>query len=63
MAKKKRKSQPVNMKNKNSNTIIIEGMDILKHSSAGYNPTPFKTGKYMTEKDRPRDKSYKKDYR
>ena len=60
MSKKHRKPQKVNMKNKDNNTITIDGMYLLRHRSEGFNPTPFKTGKYLSEKDRPRDKSYKK---
>ena len=60
MSKKHKKPQKVNMKSKDDNKIIIAGMYLLSHRSEGFNPTPFKTGKYLSEKDRPRDKSYKK---
>lgn len=60
MSKKHKKPQKVNMKNKDNNTITIDGMYLLRHRSEGFNPTPFKTGKHLSEKDRPRDKSYKK---
>ena len=60
MSKKHKKPQKVNMKKKNDNTIIIDGMNLLRHRKEGFNPTPFKTGQYLSEKDRPRDKSYKK---
>lgn len=39
----------------------IKGIDLIKKSAPKAN-IPFKTGKYITEKDRPRDKSYKKYY-
>ena len=60
MSKKHKKPQKVNMKSKDDNKIIIDGMYLLRHRSEGFNPTPFKTGKHLSEKDRPRDKSYKK---
>ena len=48
------------MAKKKKETIgIIKGKDLLK-KSAPKADIPFKTGKHITEKDRPRDKSYKK---
>ena len=38
----------------------IKGIDLIKKSAPKANIS-FRTGKYMTEKDRPRDKSYKKE--
>lgn len=40
----------------------IKRIDLIKKSAPKAN-IPFKTRKYITEKDRPRDKSYKKLYR
>ena len=37
----------------------IKGIDLIKKSAPKANIS-FRTGKYITEKDRPRDKSYKK---
>ena len=37
----------------------IKGIDLIKKSAPKANIS-FHIGKYMTEKDRPRDKSYKK---
>ena len=37
----------------------IKGIDLIKKSAPKANYT-FKVGKYITWKDRPRDKSYKK---
>lgn len=37
----------------------IKGIDLIKKSAPKANIS-FKTGKYMTQKDRPRDKSYKR---
>ena len=37
----------------------IKGIDLIKKSAPRANIS-FRTGKYMTQKDRPRDKSYKK---
>lgn len=57
MAKKRKKAQPVTMKHKNKYHVgTINGMDLLKHRSEGYKPLPCRTGKHMTEKDRPRKK-------
>lgn len=39
----------------------IKGIDLLI-KSAPKAEIPFRTGKYMSQKDRPRDKSYKRDY-
>lgn len=48
------------MKGKKQTIGTIKGIDIVRHRSVGYQPAPFRTGRHMTEKDRPRDKSYKK---
>ena len=57
MSKKHKKAKPVAMKKKNDNHVgTIDGMELLKHRSEGYQPLPCKTGKHMTEKDRPRKK-------
>ena len=40
----------------------IKGIDLIK-KSAPKADIPFKTSKYMTAKDRPRDKSYKRLYK
>ena len=37
----------------------IKGIDLIKKSTPKANIS-FRIGKYITEKDRPRDKSYKK---
>ena len=37
----------------------IKGIDLIKKSAPRANIS-FQTGKYMTQKDRPRDKSYKR---
>ena len=37
----------------------IKGIDLIKKSAPKANIS-FRTGKYMTQKDRPRDKSYKR---
>ena len=59
MSKKHKKPEKVNMKKSNDNYIgTISGLELIKHSSTGFHPN--RTIKYMTEKDRPRDKSYKK---
>ena len=39
----------------------IKGIDLIKKSAPKAN-IPFRRGKYMTPKDRPRDKSYKRKY-
>lgn len=53
---KKNKMYNVN-NNKKDETLcgVISGHDIAK-SRKGYSVVSFKTGKYMTEKDRPRKK-------
>lgn len=38
---------------------MIKGIDLIKKSAPKANIS-FRIGKYITEKDRPRDKSYKK---
>ena len=50
MAKKKKKKEKIG---------TIKGIDVLK-KSAPMQGIPFKTGKHITEKDRPRDKNWKK---
>ena len=48
------------MKKRKKETIgVIKGVDLIK-KSAPRAEISFKSGKYMTAKDRPRDKSYKK---
>ena len=39
----------------------IKGIDLVKKSAPRANIS-FRTGKYMTTKDRPRDKSYKREF-
>ena len=39
----------------------IKGIDVIRQTKP-VQDIPFRTGKYLTEKDRPRDKSYKRDY-
>ena len=40
---------------------VIKGIDLVKKSAPKAN-IPFRAGKYMTQKDRPRDKSYKREW-
>ena len=40
----------------------ISGLEMIKKSRPPQDIS-FRTGRYMTQKDRPRDKSYKRDYR
>ncbi len=48
------------MSKKKKETIgVIKGIDLIK-KSAPVQDIPFKTGKHITKKDRPRDKSWKK---
>lgn len=48
------------MKGKREVIGVIKGIDLIK-KSAPKADISFRTGKYMTAKDRPRDKSYKKE--
>ena len=48
-------------KKKKEKIGTIKGIDLIKKSSPSYTPS-FRTGKYLTKKDRPRDKSYKRNY-
>lgn len=56
--KRKLKSQPVQMKQKEKPMLI--DMNELQLKAGHQVHARFKTGKYITEKDRPRDKSYKR---
>jgi len=38
---------------------VIKGVDVLK-KTRGIQNIPFKTGKHMSEKDRPRDNNWRK---
>ena len=38
---------------------VIKGIDLVRNSAPKAD-IPFRTGKHLTQKDRPRDKSYKK---
>lgn len=58
MSKKRKKSIPVQMKQEEQPLII--DMKELVSKRSGVPKLFFRTGKYKTEKDRPRDKSYKK---
>lgn len=49
MGRKKKK------KSKQKQTKIIKGMEIVKKTRVPYDPS-FKSGRHMTEKDRPRKK-------
>lgn len=40
----------------------IKGIDVIKHSG-GFKPPAFRSGKHMTEKDRPRKKFKPRDYK
>lgn len=51
MAKKKKKEK----------IGTISGLDLIKKSRPPQD-IPFRTGSYQTKKDKPRDKSYKRDY-
>ena len=53
MAKKKKK------KKKKEIIGLINGIELVKKSAPKVDLS-FRTGKYLTDKDRPRDKSYKK---
>ena len=46
-------------KRKKEKIGVIKGVDLLK-KSAPKADVSFRTGRYMTDKDRPRDKSYKR---
>lgn len=58
MSKKKARLIPTTKPEKKK--AIISGNDILKKSS-GIMPPTFKSGRYMTEKDRPRKKNWIKE--
>ena len=47
------------MKGKKQTIGKIDGMELLK-KSRGVQRTYFRTGTYQTQKDRPRDKNWKK---
>lgn len=55
MAKKKKMYSVNNNKKDETLCGVISGHDIAK-SRKGYSVVSFKTGRYMTEKDRPRKK-------
>lgn len=48
-------------KKKKEKVGTIKGIDVIRQTKP-VQDIPFRTGKYLTEKDRPRDKSYKRDY-
>lgn len=58
MGRKKKKPVPVQMKQEEQPMVI--DMKELMHKRSGVPHLFFKTGGYKTEKDKPRDKSYKK---
>lgn len=59
MGKKKTGSMPVNMpRNERKMTIDMTRVELAKV----YQVPAFKTGKHMTEKDRPRKKHWKREY-
>lgn len=60
MSKKRKKSMPTNTP-KSEKTMIIDATELLV-KSAGYSKPAFRSGKYMTEKDRPRKKNWKREY-
>ena len=41
-------------------TMLIDMNEVNRKKA--YHPVPFRTGRYMTEKDRPRKKNWKKEY-
>ena len=43
--------------------ILVIPKDIVRKAKTPYLVPGFKTGKFMTEKDRPRKKDWKKSYR
>lgn len=59
MGKKNKKPVPVNMPEKEKKMVI--NMTEIELAKAYIVPS-FKTGKHMTEKDRPRKKDWKKEY-
>ena len=46
-------------KKKTEKVGVIKGIDIIRKSKP-INDIPFREGSYLSEKDRPRDKSYKR---
>lgn len=58
MSKKHKKAQPVQMKQKEKPMII--NMNELQLKAGHQVHANFRTGGYLTEKDKPRDKSYKR---
>lgn len=58
MSKKKKKAQPVQMKQKEKPMII--DMNALQLKAGHQIHANFRSGAHMTAKDRPRDKSYKR---
>ena len=58
MGKSKKKPTPVHMKQEEEPMII--DMHELMHKRSGVPRLFFKTGGYKTSKDKPRDKSYKR---
>ena len=56
MAKKGKKSTPVQMKSKEKAMVIDINEINLKNADHSVN---FRTGGYMTKKDRPRDKNWR----
>jgi hypothetical protein len=46
-------------KKKTEKIGVIKGIDVIRKSKP-INDIPFREGTYLTQKDRPRDKSYKK---
>lgn len=51
----------MNKKKKVEKIGTISGLDLIRKSRPPQDIS-FRTGRYMTRKDRPRDKSYKRDY-
>ena len=58
MSKKSKKSMPTNHANKTP--MKIDATELLV-KAAPYAPPAFRSGKYMTEKDRPRKKNWMKE--
>lgn len=46
-------------KKKKEKIGVIKGIDLIRKSKP-INDIPFREGSYLSEKDRPRDKSYKR---
>lgn len=56
MSKKRRKSVPVEARKTNGTKCgVIRGWDVMR-ASRGYTRPAFRSGRYMTKKDRPREK-------